>query len=220
LLVVREVAARFGALKESRGDQFLAVLRLVEQGRTGKSVKVGRELQFTIEYDNLMASRFSGKGADSGQDEQRAGDRAGNRAGDEQKRLKLPGETDFSDRMTIKTEALETGTGAEARSADRADRYGARLDLEKTGQKLYVRNWQKGDAFRPLGLAGTKKLSDLFVDEKVRQAERHETPIVCDEQGRIVWVAGLREDDRFKVTEATRRVISLRLIDKSDISDR
>ena len=78
---------------------------------------------------------------------------------------------------------------------------------------LAVRNRRRGDRFRPVGLNGRKKLQDFFVDRKVRVADRDRVPLVVDERDRIVWVAGYRIDEAFRVTEPGQAVLILRLRD-------
>jgi tRNA(Ile)-lysidine synthase len=74
-----------------------------------------------------------------------------------------------------------------------------------------VRNRRPGDRFRPVGLAGQKKLQDYFVDRKVRRTERDAVPLVVDETDRIVWVAGFGIDEAFRVTDPAQAVIILKL---------
>ncbi len=76
---------------------------------------------------------------------------------------------------------------------------------------LMIRAWQAGDRFRPLGMKSFKKVSDFFIDRKVDVLTKKEIPVVlCAED--IVWLAGLRLDDRFKVTPACRRVYKLEIM--------
>ena len=77
--------------------------------------------------------------------------------------------------------------------------------------KLKVRNWQPGDRIRPLGLGGTKKVQDIFVDKKIPRAARHRVPIIAD-NGKIVWVAGLALSELVKVTSQTRECLILRVL--------
>jgi tRNA(Ile)-lysidine synthetase-like protein len=88
-----------------------------------------------------------------------------------------------------------------------------RADLFQTGTQapLAVRNRRPGDRFRPVGLAGRKKLQDLFVDRKIARAERDSVPIVVDDRDRIVWVAGHGIDETFRVTDASQKVVVLKL---------
>lgn len=78
------------------------------------------------------------------------------------------------------------------------------------GKMLTVRSPKKGDRFVPLGMKGSKKLSDLFVDEKVPSGDRAGVPVVCDRE-KIVWVAGFRVDERVKMNEKSSRIIRLSL---------
>lgn len=65
-----------------------------------------------------------------------------------------------------------------------------------------------GDRMRPLGLGGTKKLQDLLVDAKVPQRLRRATPVVRDGES-VVWVAGVRMAEEYRVTGATKRAVRL-----------
>lgn len=81
-------------------------------------------------------------------------------------------------------------------------------DLDRS---LVVRSRRPGDRFRPLGLAGHKKLQDLFVDHKIARTHRDRVPIVVDKKDRIVWVAGVAVSEDFRVTSRTRDVVILKL---------
>jgi len=75
--------------------------------------------------------------------------------------------------------------------------------------KLKVRNWQPGDRIRPLGLRGSKKVQDIFVDAKIPRLARHRVPLIVDDE-KVVWVAGLALSELVKVTKATRKFLQLR----------
>ena len=90
----------------------------------------------------------------------------------------------------------------ELRTAIRADDPGA---------GLFVRSWRAGDALRPAGLGGRKKLQDLFVDRKVPREERHRLPLVVDARDRIVWVPGHALDEAYRVTSGAAAVVVLSL---------
>ncbi len=104
-------------------------------------------------------------------------------------------------------ESLQEAPSQVYRSAGRREAY---LDADKTGPALEVRRRRRGDRFYPLGMGSPKKLHDFMVDERVPRSERDSTPIVVIPDA-IVWVAGYRIDDRFKVTPETRRVLHLRI---------
>lgn len=88
------------------------------------------------------------------------------------------------------------------------DRLRELIDRDRIKEPLMVRNWRPGDRFRPLGMRGTKKLQDLFVDGKVAPEERGRIPLLCDRQG-IVWVVGLRLSEDYKVTDKTKRALKV-----------
>ncbi len=77
---------------------------------------------------------------------------------------------------------------------------------------LKVRNRRPGDKFSPLGMTGIKKIKDFFIDEKIPAEDRDKIPLVIDHTGRIIWVAGLRLDNRFKITAETKKYVKLTLI--------
>ncbi|MCG0277687.1 MAG: tRNA lysidine(34) synthetase TilS [Thermanaeromonas sp.] len=80
------------------------------------------------------------------------------------------------------------------------------VDKDKLTGPLWARNWQPGDRFRPLGMKGTKKLQDLFVDAGIDMRERKRVPIIVSGED-IVWVAGVRLSEDFKITPETRRAL-------------
>ncbi|HEU4783003.1 MAG TPA: tRNA lysidine(34) synthetase TilS [Ktedonobacterales bacterium] len=84
------------------------------------------------------------------------------------------------------------------------------LDASTIGETLTVRTWQPGDRFRPLGMHGEKKLQDYFGDAKVPRELRGRLPLVFNAD-HLVWVAGLRIDDRVRLTPATQAVVALQL---------
>ena len=90
------------------------------------------------------------------------------------------------------------------------------IDGGKCGETLKFRFWRKGDVFKPLGMRQFRKLSDFFIDLKVGRMEKMEIPIVCSSD-RIVWIAGYRLDDDFKVTSLTAKVFCLKLEEITEV---
>lgn len=79
---------------------------------------------------------------------------------------------------------------------------------------LLFRNWQKGDYFYPLGLKGKKKLSDYFTNLKIPIVEKTNIPILENGNGDIIWIAGYRTDERYKILPTTQKVIKLEIVRK------
>ncbi len=80
------------------------------------------------------------------------------------------------------------------------------LDADKTALPLTVRARKPGDFFYPYGFGKRKKLQDFFVDEKVPRDERDRVPIVTSRED-IVWVSGMRQDERYKAAPGTKRFL-------------
>jgi tRNA(Ile)-lysidine synthase len=90
-----------------------------------------------------------------------------------------------------------------------ASRQIACLDSDLISFPLKIRNWQDGDVFFPLGMNHKKKLSDYFVDEKLSITAKEKIMILESDRS-IAWIIGERIDNRFRVTESTRRVLILK----------
>lgn len=60
--------------------------------------------------------------------------------------------------------------------------------------KVYIRTFQAGDRLWPIGMAGSKKLSDIFTDRKVSRLARASWPVVVNRANQIIWVPGLVAD--------------------------
>ena len=71
-----------------------------------------------------------------------------------------------------------------------------------------IRNWQNGDRFFPIGMKGTKKVSDYLNDIKMDPFKKQDQLVLIN-NSKIVWIIGKRLDDRFKITSATKKVLKL-----------
>jgi len=83
------------------------------------------------------------------------------------------------------------------------------LDAGKVQFPLTVRRWRHGDFFYPLGMRSRKKLSDYFTDRKFSVPEK-EMQLILESEGKIIWLIGERIDNRFKVTDTTKKILVLR----------
>lgn len=86
----------------------------------------------------------------------------------------------------------------------------AQLDYDKLTFPLKLRKWQAGDRFHPLGMKGSKLLSDFFVDQKMSTSQKEDCHVLTTANDQIVWVVGRRVDDRFKVNETTKTILIVR----------
>ena len=87
----------------------------------------------------------------------------------------------------------------------------ASFDFDRISLPLFFRTWQPGDAFMPTGMKGRhKKLQDFFIDAKIAKSERRRKALLVSAEG-ILWVVGLRTDERFRVTERTKRTLVMEI---------
>ncbi len=94
----------------------------------------------------------------------------------------------------------------------------AYLAPEMGAQPLTVRTWRPGDRFRPMGMAQEKKLQDYFADAKVPREVRSRLPLVFGPD-HLLWIAGLRLDDRAKLGPQARGALILQLEPLSEPRD-
>ncbi|WP_316813679.1 tRNA lysidine(34) synthetase TilS [Pedobacter heparinus] len=82
----------------------------------------------------------------------------------------------------------------------------AYVDTAQLQFPLVLRSRQPGDRFKPMGMKGFKKLSDFFIDEKIPLNDKDQVPVLVNGNGEVIWIAGLRQDHRYRITANTKNV--------------
>ena len=85
------------------------------------------------------------------------------------------------------------------------------VSAEKLVFPLTLRNWQTGDLFYPLGMDHKQKLSDFFVQQKVPLNQKNRIPLLVNGNQEIIWIGGLRLDNRYKVQPGSKKVVIFEL---------
>jgi tRNA(Ile)-lysidine synthase len=160
------------------------IISLIKTGKSGDRVYLPRDIRVIRDYSVLRITSLSPVKIGEGE-------------------IAPPGEIVFRE-AGIKIKALfeEKGYG----QGD--DKYTVLLDAGNMVFPLKVRHREKGDFFYPHGFGKKKKLQDYFVDEKVPRDERDSVPILVSGND-IVWVAGYRADERFKITNKTEKFLRI-----------
>ncbi|WP_443944532.1 tRNA lysidine(34) synthetase TilS [Pedobacter sp. AW1-32] len=87
----------------------------------------------------------------------------------------------------------------------------AHVDFQQLIYPLIVRSWAQGDKFKPMGMNNFKKVSDFFIDQKIPVHLKKLIPILVNGNGEVIWIAGMRQDNRYKINEATKKVVIFEL---------
>ncbi|MCX6350105.1 MAG: tRNA lysidine(34) synthetase TilS, partial [Candidatus Aureabacteria bacterium] len=85
------------------------------------------------------------------------------------------------------------------------------FDPDKVSPPLIVRSRLPGDRYRPLGPGGSRKVKDIFIDEKIPPAVRELIPVIADKK-QVVWIAGHRPSEDCRVASGARRILELRVV--------
>ena len=198
-------------------EHIQSVERLIQSGQSGSSLDLPGRLRVALGYDTLSFER------------QRRSVSARRLAPDHELevRLAVPGSVALPGLGWRVTAAIEpAGEAPEAvigwlgghkpgGVADLDTGYHlpeaeAVLDADVAGDTLTVRTWRAGDRMQPLGMTTEKKLQDVYSDAKVPRSLRRRLPLVYG-RSHLLWVAGLRLDERARITPETHRVLRLRL---------
>ena len=86
------------------------------------------------------------------------------------------------------------------------------VDEMKLEFPLVLRRWKEADSFQPFGMKGkSKKVSKFFKDEKLSLIEKEKTWLLCS-NNQIVWIVGMRQDERFKIDETTKKILKITVV--------
>ncbi|MGM0688747.1 MAG: tRNA lysidine(34) synthetase TilS [Bacillota bacterium] len=186
--VLRYALIKYISTKEIGNLHIEQLLDLVEKGRTGRQLNLPGKLSVYSSYERLVIK-------DASDPELRAF---------EPVMLQIPGKT-----------VLPGGYKITAGIKDVSEltwpppSYRAYLDLDKISSgSLMVRSRRPGDRFHPQGAPGAKKVKEFFIDQRIPFYQRESLPLVTEGEN-IIWVAGIRIADSYKVTGQTKQALVL-----------
>ncbi len=174
-------------------DHIRNLLNLALYGTTGSAISLPRRISAEKVYDTLVL---------------RHGYQPENSIKSFDYRVEVPGETEIPDLSLLVRTTEPERTCGKYKKTQTENEFRATFDYDKIRGDLHLRNRRPGDRFQPLGMSGTKKLKDFFIDEKIPGASRNSVPILTDEND-ILWIIGCRIDDRFKITADTKTMFTV-----------
>jgi len=118
--------------------------------------------------------------------------------------LPEPGLYVWNDDVKIKEEVVKGASVTKSPTV-------ASLDAGAVRFPLAVRRCAEADRFVPFGMTGSKLVSDFLTDQKQSILQKRRQLVVTDASGRIVWLPGLRTDNRFRVSALTVAVLRITL---------
>ena len=86
------------------------------------------------------------------------------------------------------------------------------MDASKLEMPLSCRVVAPGDRFSPLGLRGSKKVTDYLTDIKFENLHKGNVLVMCDASGKIVCLPGLQISNHVRVTESTSEILQVRVL--------
>lgn len=86
------------------------------------------------------------------------------------------------------------------------------LDASSIRFPLTLRRVAEGDRFTPLGMRGTQLMSDFLTNLKRNRFEKRNQLVLLDATGTILWVLGLRINDRFKLTPQSTSCLQIEIL--------
>ena len=82
------------------------------------------------------------------------------------------------------------------------------FDFDKINDNILIRNRNDGDKIIPLGMNGSKKIKDIFIDMKIPKEERDNIPILCFDE-KIAWIIGIRTSENYKITNESKNILKV-----------
>jgi tRNA(Ile)-lysidine synthase len=89
------------------------------------------------------------------------------------------------------------------------------FDADKLLYPLTMRSRLPGDSMKVMGLNGSKKVKDIFIDAKIPPSSRSQIPMVTDAEGHIIWIPGVRRSEIATVSKHTSSVLRIVLDTRS-----
>ena len=85
-------------------------------------------------------------------------------------------------------------------------------DADRATFPLLIRKVAPGDRFCPLGMRGSKLVSDFLTDNKLSLFEKQRQLVVTERNNKILWLVNIRPDNDFRIRKETKKIIKIELL--------
>lgn len=187
-VVRRAVAELTGGLKRISYLHITSAIDAIKN--TGKGIDLTDNIRIERDYNSLKVC--VGK--------------AGSTGIQEAVQMEVPGTTEVP-YFNMRIEAIINNRAELSKKADKGI-----FDLDKAMLPLFIRSRKEGDYFYPAGMKGKQKLKEYLIDHKIPRAERGKIPVLINKNNDILWIMGLRMDERFRAKEDTKRRLVVKIV--------
>jgi len=120
----------------------------------------------------------------------------------------IPGFTPINQNWCLKSSVLPIDEVMEIFKKNE-NNYFAYLDAEFAEEKIFMRKWQTGDRYAPLGLSGhSMKLSDFWINKGFPKRFREDWPLIISNE-KLIWIPGFQPAFNVRITDSTKHVLQL-----------
>ncbi|SHI04753.1 tRNA(Ile)-lysidine synthase [Clostridium grantii DSM 8605] len=98
----------------------------------------------------------------------------------------------------------------DARKINKNNKFIKYFDYDLINNDIILRYRKNGDRFSPLGMKGSKKIKDYFMDLKIPKNKRDEVPMICFDK-EIAWIVGYGISEKFKVNDKTKDILQIKI---------
>lgn len=166
-------------------------INLIRNSNTGKTIDITDGIVFTISYDKFIIS----------------------------KKIETIGDFEYNITIGESTYISEIGKTVLLNIEDYSNKNkkNAQLyvDYDTIKGILRIRNKRNSDTMIPCGMNGSKKLKDIFIDNKVPKEDRCKKLILTDDE-KIIYLEDFRISNKCKTTEKTRRILTIRILEENN----
>lgn len=187
--VIRKAISDLLGSGQGYGEEHInMILNLFTEGKTGKKLDLPHNIIAYIDYEFLVIKKAQRKKKEG-----------------YEYRLNIGDNHILEKNINIKLELVDR------KQELRESKYVKFYDYDQIVGDIYIRNRQIGDKFSPYGMSGSKKIKDIFIDDKISREDRDEIPLLSDDEN-ILWIIGYRNSSFYKVEEQTKRILKVEII--------